>query len=53
MVGFTKILFNMIINEIIDEIKTLKGYSIGDENISCICYGDDDAVLVAEDENSL
>ena len=31
------LLFNIIINEIIEDIKTLKGYSMGEENISCIC----------------
>ena len=51
--SLSPLLFNIIINEIIEEIKTLKGYStIGDENISCICYADD-AALVTEDENSL
>ena len=39
-------------NEIIEGTKDLKGYTIGDENITCVCYADD-AALVAEDEDSL
>ena len=50
--SLSPLLFNIIINEIIEDIKTLKVYSIGDEHISCICYADE-AALVAEDENSL
>ena len=50
--SLSSLLFNIIINEIMEEIKTLKGYSIGDENISCLCYVDD-AARIAEDENSL
>lgn len=39
-------------NEIIEGTKDLKGYTIGDENITCVCYADD-AALVAEDDDSL
>ena len=38
-------------NEIIEGMKDLKGYTIGDENISCVCYADD-AALVAKNEDS-
>lgn len=50
--SLSPLLFNLIMNEIIEEIKNLKGYSLGDENITCVCYADD-AALVAEDEDSL
>ena len=36
--SFSPLLFNIVMDEIIGEIKNLKGYSLGDENITCVCY---------------
>ena len=50
--SLSPLLFNIIMNEIVDEVTKRKGSTIGDEDISCLCYADD-AALVAEDEDAL
>ena len=47
--SLSPLLFSIVMDEIFGEIKNLKGYSLGDENLTCVCYADD-AALVAEDE---
>ena len=51
--SLSPILFNLIMEEIISEVKTIgKGYRLGDKEIKIICYADD-AVLISEDEDNL
>lgn len=46
------LLFNLVMDEIIKKVRRLKGYKMGNENISILCYADD-AVLIAENEDDL
>ena len=48
----TVLLFNIVMNEIIKDLKGLQGYSLGDENVNTVCYADD-ATLVADNEDDL
>ena len=51
--SLSPILFNLVMDEIIDEVKNAgRGYSMGRNSIKIVCYADD-AVLVAEDEDDL
>ena len=50
--SLSPLLFNIIMDEIIGNVRLLKGYSMGDQEITILCYADD-AVLVAENENDL
>lgn len=51
--SLSPILFNLIMDELITEVKKVgKGYSLGDKELKIICYADD-AVLVSEDEDNL
>lgn len=45
-------LFNMIMDDIIEELKTTKGYKLTTGEIKIICYADD-AVIMAESEDDL
>lgn len=46
-------LFNVVMNEIIEEVRTTDvGYKMGNKQIKVLCYADD-AVLLAESENDL
>lgn len=50
--SLSPLLFNIIMDEIIRNVRLLKGYSMGDQEITILCYADD-AVLVAENEDDL
>lgn len=51
--SLSPILFNLIMDELISEVKrTGKGYRLGGKEIKIICYADD-AVLISEDEDNL
>lgn len=45
-------LFNMIMDEIIHEVKKQEGYRMGAHKITIICYADD-AILIADNEDDL
>ena len=46
-------LFNVIMDKIIEDIKSLDlGYTLGKNKIDIVCYADD-AVLIADSENDL
>ena len=50
--SLSPLLFNIVMNEIIKDLKGLQGYSLGDENVNTVCYADD-ATLVADNEDDL
>lgn len=50
--SLSPLLFNIIMDEIIKQVRHLKGYKMGNRNITILCYADD-AVLVAENEDDL
>lgn len=50
--SLSPLLFNLIMDEIIKQVRRLRGYRMGNRNITILCYADD-AVLVAENEDDL
>ena len=40
---------NLVMNELIKDLKNVQGYSMGNENVNIVCYADD-AALVAEND---
>ena len=50
--SLSPLLFNIIMDEIIKQVRKHKGYKMGDREIKILCYADD-AVLIAEDEDDL
>ena len=50
--SLSPLLFNVVMNEIIKDLKGLQGYSLGDENVNNVCYTDD-ATLAADNEDDL
>lgn len=50
--SLSPLLFNIVMNEIIKDVRGMRGYSMGDNDVNIVCYADDVA-LVAEDEDSL
>lgn len=51
--SLSPILFNIIMDEIIHEVKQAgRGYRMGDKDIRIVCYADD-AVIISEDEDNL
>ena len=46
------LLFNIVMNEIIKNVRDLQGYLLGDENVNIICYVDDET-LIADNEDNL
>jgi Reverse transcriptase (RNA-dependent DNA polymerase) len=51
--SLSPLLFNLIMDEIILQVKNLnRGYRMGEEIISIVCYADD-AILIAESEDDL
>lgn len=50
--SLSPLLFNIIMDEVIRSVRTLKGYRMGNREIAILCYADD-AVLVAESEDDL
>lgn len=50
--SLSPMLFNLLMDKIIDSIRTKPGYRIGRQNINIVCYADD-AVLVADSEDNL
>lgn len=51
--GDSSILFNIIMDEIIEEVKTAgRGYSMERNEIKIVCYADD-AVIISENEDNL
>lgn len=51
--SLSPILFNVIMDEIIKDVKTAgRGYRLGNKEIKIVCYADD-AVIISEDEDNL
>ena len=50
--SFSPLLFNTVMDEIIKQVRKLKGYKMGNKEIKILCYVDD-AVLVAESKYDL
>ena len=50
--SLSPLLFNIIMDELIIQVRKLKGYKMGDREIKILCYADD-AVLIAESEDEL
>lgn len=50
--SLSPLLFNIIMDEIIKNVKNRKGYKMGNKELKIICYADD-AVLLAESEDDL
>lgn len=51
--SLSPVLFNVIMDQIISEVKTAgKGYRMGKKEFKIICYADD-AVIISEDEDNL
>ena len=50
--SLSPLLFNIIMDELIIQVRKLKGYKMGDREIKTLCYADD-AVLIAESEDEL
>ena len=50
--SLSPILFNLIMNKLIDSTKLLDGYRMGNNKINIICYADD-AILIADNEDNL
>lgn len=50
--SLSPLLFNIVMDELIKEVKKGKGYKLRDSEITVLCYADD-AVLVAEREDEL
>lgn len=50
--SLSPLLFNLIMDEIINSVKNLKGYKMGNNEIKIACYADD-VVLFAEEEDDL
>lgn len=50
--SLSPLLFNIILDEIIKQVKTKRGYRMGNREIQILCYADD-TVLIAEDEDDL
>ncbi|KAK9881036.1 hypothetical protein WA026_014379 [Henosepilachna vigintioctopunctata] len=46
------LLLNIVMDEIITEVETCRGYKLGDKKLNILCYGGN-AVLFAEKENDL
>lgn len=45
-------LFNLVMNKIIESVKFMEGYKLGNHNFNIVCYADD-AVLIADNEDNL
>ena len=45
-------MFNLIMDKIVDSIKTIRGYKVNNRQIRIVCYADD-AVFVAVSEDNL
>lgn len=51
--SLSPILFNLILDQIVNKVKTIgKGYKMGQKEIKILCYADD-TVLIAENEEDL
>ena len=50
--SLSPLLFNIVMNEIIKNLKGLQGYTLGNENVNMICYADD-ATLIADNKDDL
>ena len=50
--SLSPLLFNVVMNKIIKDLKGLQGYSLGDENVNIVCYADD-ATLVVDNKDDL
>lgn len=50
--SLSPLLFNIMMDEIIRKVKTGRGYRMGDQEFTILCYADD-AVLFAESEDDL
>lgn len=50
--SLSPLLFNILMNDIILELKGLRGFKIGNKNVNVLCYADD-TVLIADSEDSL
>ena len=50
--SLSPLLFNIVMNEIIKNLKFLQGYPLGDENVNMISYADD-ATLITDNEDDL
>lgn len=50
--SLSPLLFNIIMDEIVKKVKTKRGYPMGDNTISVVCYADD-AILLARSEDDL
>ena len=43
--SLSPLLFNIVMNEIIKNLRDLQGYPLGDENVNIICYADDTTLI--------
>lgn len=50
--SLSPMLFNFMMDEIIEAVKGMRGYRMSGNNINIICYADD-AILIAENEDDL
>lgn len=50
--SLSPLLFNIILDEIIKQVKTRRGYRMGNKEIQILCYADD-TILIAENEDDL
>ena len=50
--SLSPLVFNIVMNEIIKNLRDLQGYPLVDENVNTICYADD-ATLIADNEEDL
>jgi hypothetical protein len=50
--SLNSLLFSLVMNKIIKDVRYKEGYKIGDKELNVTCYADD-AVLIADSENSL
>ena len=50
--SLSPLLLNIVMNEIIKDLRDLQGYPLRDENVNIVCYADD-ATLTADNEDDL
>jgi hypothetical protein len=50
--SLSPLLFDIVMKEIIKDLRDLQGYPLRDENVNIVCYADD-ATLIADNEDDL
>lgn len=50
--SLSPMIFNLVMDKLIDNVKTTKGYKMGKKNLNILCYAEE-AVLIVDTENNL